>query len=233
MKKRIEVVFSSHASPEENLKFSNHIDDTIGVSHGTHCYKNFNQYSLPQIYNKAIHELSQYQPLDEVIYVFCHNDIIFKTKDWGKKLLKHFNRGKLDKRHDIIGVAGTTYLPESGRWWEKPQRMVGIVEHTNGLREWVSEYSKPHFGVKNTVLVDGLFLAFDPDTIIHKFDENYKGFHFYDVVWCFKNFLDGCNVGVVTDIRILHKSVGITNQQWEENRIQFANEYKDDLPYTL
>lgn len=234
MKKRIEIVFSSHGTPEDNIKFSNHIDDTIGdIPHGVHVYKNFNEYSLPQVYNKAIDDLSSYKINKETIYVFCHHDILFKTKDWGKRLLKHFNRGKLDTYFDIIGVAGSDYLPENGQWWSKPERMIGIVEHTNGLREWVSQYSQPHFGVKETTMIDGLFMAFDPDTIIHRFDENYKGFHFYDVVWSFKNFLDGCNVGVITDVRILHKSVGMTNEQWNQNRLQFVDEYKDELPYDL
>ena len=52
----------------------------------------------------------------------------------------------------------------------------------------------------------------------------------YDVSFCFPNYLDGCNVGVMTDIRITHKSIGQTNQQWEENRKQFAEEYKSELP---
>ena len=107
---------------------------------------------------------------------------------------------------------------------------MGIVEHTNGLREWVSEYSKPHFGIKEVCLIDGLFIAVDTSNITHQFDEDFKGFHFYDLSFCIPNYLDGVNIGIVTDIRILHKSVGMTNQQWEEARIQFAEKYKEELP---
>lgn len=225
MKNNIVVVFSSHLSEEENRKFIKHIDETIGVQHKIICYPNFNQFSLPQVYNDAI----KTHKVDNCIFVMCHNDMIYKTKNWGKLLLTKFN----NSRFDIIGVAGTTYLPASGMWWEDRTKMCGIVEHTNGISEWVSEYSKPIVGVKEVVAIDGLMIAFNPDTIIHKFDEEFTGFHFYDLSFCIPNYLDGCNIGVTTVIRVLHKSIGQTNQQWENNRIQFAKKFEDELPLTL
>lgn len=222
MKKKITVVYSSHLSDEENLKFSEHVSETIGVSHDIRCYPNHNEYSLPMVYNMAIQDYHD----DEAIMVFCHNDIIFKTKNWGKKLLGKFNN--LD--YQIIGVAGSTHLPETGRWWDKRHTMMGIVEHSNGLREWVSEYCKPFIGVKDVCLIDGLFMAVDTSDLSHFFDEDFKGFHFYDVSFCVPNWLDGINVGVITDLRILHKSIGMTNEEWEKNRIQFVEKYKEELP---
>jgi len=221
-KNKIIVVFSSHFSKEENQEFEQHILDTIGVDNKIVCYENFNQYGLTELYNKAIDEHNE----DNVIMVFCHNDIIFKTKDWGKRLLNKFN----NQDYQIIGVAGSTFLPEGAMWWEKPERMIGIVDHTNGLREWTSEYCKPFYGIKDVALIDGLFMAIDCNDIEHKFDENFKGFHFYDLSICVPNWLDGINIGVVTDIRILHKSVGMVNEEWDKNRKQFAEKYKDELP---
>ena len=226
MKNNIVVVFSSHLSEEENQEFIKHVDNTIGVKHNVVCYPNFNQFSLAEIYNDAI----KTHRVDNCIFVMCHNDIVFKTKNWGKILLTKYN----STNYDIIGVAGSTYLPESSMWWEDRSKMHGIVEHTNGISEWVSEYSKEKRGqITPVVLIDGLFMSFNPDTIIHKFDEDFKGFHFYDLAFCIPNWLDGCDIGVTTDIRILHKSIGQTNQQWEENRIQFAERYYDDLPLTI
>ena len=225
MKNNIVVVFSSHLSEEENQKFIQHIDQTIGARHKTVCYPNFNQYSLPQIYNQALKD--HYEK--NCVFVMCHNDIVIKTKNWGKQLLAKFN----NTGFDIIGIAGSTYLPDTGRWWDDRTKMLGIVEHSNGLREWVSEYSKPIFGVKDVVLIDGLFMTLDPDTIIHGFDETYKGFHFYDLSFCVPNYLDGCNIGVTTSIRVLHKSIGETNQQWENNRQQFVRQWGDELPIVI
>jgi GT2 family glycosyltransferase len=225
MKNNIVVVFSSHYSEEFNNDFIKHIDKTIGVRHKTICYPNFNQFSLAQIYNQAIQDHSE----KDCIFVCCHNDIWFKTMNWGKTLLSKFN----NTNFDIIGVAGSTYLPESGKWWEDPSKMLGIVEHTNGLRQWVSQYSKEIHAVKETVLIDGLFMSFNPETIVHRFDESYKGFHFYDLSFCVPNYLDGCDIGVTTSIRILHESVGQTNEQWEINRQQFVTQWVQELPITI
>lgn len=226
MKDNIVVVFSSHLSEDEDNKFIKHIEDTIGAKHKTVCYKNFNQFSLTQIYNMAIDEHNN----ENAIMVFCHNDIIFKTKQWGKDLLYKFNRFD----YQIIGVAGTTYLEDNGIWWSDRTKMCGVVEHTNGLSTWVNEYAPEKKGfIKPVILIDGLFMAVDCNDIEHKFDEEFKGFHFYDLSFCFPNYLDGCNIGVTTDIRILHKSIGMVNQQWEENRKQFVEKYKDELPFSI
>ena len=221
----IVVVFSSHLSDDENQKFIRHIGDTIGVKHKVVCYPNFNQYSLPEVYNMAINENNA----ENTIMVFCHNDIIIRTPNWGRILLTKFNSNDFQ----IIGLAGTTYLHDNGVWWHDRSKMFGIVEHTDGLKTWVSEYSPHRAGyIKPVVLVDGVFMAVDCNNIIHKFDEEFKGFHFYDLTMTFPNYLDGCDIGVTTDIRILHKSVGMTNDQWEENRKLFVKKYYTELPKT-
>jgi hypothetical protein len=223
MKNNIVVVFSSHLSEEENLKFVKHIDDTIGVKHKTVYYPNFNQFSLSQIYNQAIREHND----PDSIMVFCHNDITFKTRTWGRLLLSKFNHSPFS----IIGLAGTTFLPESGMWWEDRSKMYGVVEHTDGINTWVSEFAVPIKGyTKPVVIIDGVFMAVDCDKIDHQFDEEFKGFHLYDLAFCLPNYLDGCEIGVTTDIRILHQSIGITTQQWDDNRKQFIEKYKDELP---
>jgi hypothetical protein len=225
MKNRIAVVFSSHLSDEENQKFTNHILKTIGIDNvSVSCYKNLNQFSLSEVYNKAIREHNA----PDTIMVFCHNDITIRTHTWGRLLLSKFNCKPF---FSIIGVAGTTFLHESGQWWADRTKMYGVVEHTDGIQTWVSEYAVPIKGyTKPVVLVDGVFMAVDCNNIVHPWDEEFKGFHLYDLAFCVPNYLDGCNIGVTTDIRILHQSVGMTNQQWEDNRIQFAEKYKDELP---
>lgn len=225
MKNNIIVVFSSHLSDEENAKFSVHIHETIGCKHQVVCYPNFNQYSLPEIYNKAIAEYN----IDDAIMVFCHNDIIIRTKNWGKLLLTKFNSADFQ----IIGVAGSTYLAENGVWWTDRSKMCGIVEHTDGISTWVSEYAPAKLGyTKPVVLVDGLFIAADCSELAHGWDEEFRGFHMYDVSFCIPNYLDGCNIGVTTVIRILHKSIGETTPQWKNNRFQFIEKYKEELPIT-
>ena len=221
---KIVVVFSSHLSDEENHNFNDHIDSTIGSIHREIvCFENFNEYSLSELYNKALREYAA----SNTIFVFCHNDILFKTKNWGRLLLDKFN----NTDYDILGVAGSTYLANNGVWWADKTKMVGIVDHTDGFNEWSSQYSFERKGkIIPTITIDGLFMAVKPDNLEHDFDEDFKGFHFYDLGFCFPNYLDYCNIGVTTDIRILHKSVGETDDKWEENRKQFVEKYKDELP---
>jgi hypothetical protein len=162
--------------------------------------------------------------------VFCHNDITIKTRTWGRLLLSKFNNSNFS----IIGVAGSTYLHDNGVWWHDRSKMYGVVEHTNGISTWVSEYATPRPGyIKPVAVIDGVFMAADCSILKHTFDEEFKGFHFYDISWTFPNTLDGINVGVTTDIRILHQSIGMVNQQWDDNRKQFVEKYKEELPFSI
>lgn len=225
MKNKVIVVFSSHLDISVDEKFISHIKNTIGCNYSIHRYSNNNEYSLSEIYNKALNE----NYCENSIFAFIHNDILFKTRNWGRVLLSRFN----NYNFDIIGLAGTTKLDNDGVWWSDRHKLCGIVNHTDGDKEWESKFSPEFSGIKEVITVDGVFMAVNPDTIIHKFDEKYKGFHFYDISFCFPNYLDGCNIGVTTDIRIIHKSVGITTPEWEVNRLKFIDEYVDELPSSL
>ena len=83
------------------------------------------------------------------------------------------------------------------------------------------------------VLVDGLFFGVHKGRISHQFNEEVSGFHFYDVDFSFSNHLAGVKVGVCTNIKITHLSIGQTNKEWEINRVIFAEKYKDSLPIKI
>jgi len=177
--------------------------------------------NLSQVYNEIISE-SIYD-----IIVLCHDDIYFDTKNWFKKIIRHFE--KTD--YGILGMAGTTHMPSSGMWWEDRSKMFGIVNHENEGRKWESKYSDSLGNdVKEVVVVDGVFIALDKTKIKQNFDESVNGFHMYDINFCFRNFLEGVKIGVITDVRITHKSVGMTNEQWDINKKIFANKYSKNLP---
>lgn len=258
MYKKLTVVFSTHLSEKRNNDFIAHVKETAGVTDlAVEFIVNKNQYSLPEAYNKVWKKIKEDGRGDGII-VFCHNDIIFKTKDWGKILLGMFN----GSGYDILGIAGTTQLNTHGCWWLKPEpevntaedkmnrsKMFGRVLHCRVLpdeadpdvdiilSEWESVYSEKIVGVKPVVTIDGLFIAVKGETIGAKeeqmFDERYKGFHFYDISFCFRNYLEGFDIGVIDRIKVMHKSVGETNAEWELNRQQFCEMYKDELPVTI
>ena len=177
--------------------------------------------SLSQTYNEILSEAKT------DIVVLCHDDIYFDTSSWYHKLLKHFDKSDFG----IIGMAGTTEMPSSGMWWENRKKMIGIVNHESEGKKWASKYSDDlNNRIKETVIVDGLFIAISKKRIKHNFVEDFKGFHFYDIPFCFENHIDGVKVGVITNIRITHKSIGQTNQQWEDSKLLFAEKYKENLP---
>jgi GT2 family glycosyltransferase len=124
-------------------------------------------------------------------------------------------------------------MPISGVWWENANTMYGIVEHTDGVNTWESRFSNEIPNIKEVVTIDGLFMAIDPDSLFYDFDESFKGFHFYDHSFCIPCYIDGLNIGVITSIRVLHKSVGFTNQQWRDNQAQFVEKYLDVLPISI
>lgn len=180
--------------------------------------------SLSEVYNEILSEAKT------DIIVFCHDDIYFDTTGWYHKLMKHFDKSD----YGIIGMAGTTNMPSSGKWWEDRKKMIGIVNHESGGKKWESKYSESlNNNIGQTIIVDGLFIAVDKRKIKKTFNEEFKGFHFYDIPFCFENHLEGVKIGVITNIRLTHKSIGQTNEQWEENRLLFEKKYKDNLPLKL
>lgn len=184
--------------------------------------ENNGEFSLTEVYNKILNESSN------DIVVLCHDDIYFDTKNWGNKILNHFKR---NKDYGILGLAGTTNMPKSAKWWEDFSKMKGIVNHEHEGKKWESKYSTSKGNqLDDVVLVDGLFIVINKKNIKQNFNEDIKGFHFYDVDFSFRNFIDGVKIGVMYDVRVTHKSIGQTNEQWEKNREVFAEKYKDVLP---
>lgn len=219
------MITINYCTREYNEEYEKHLIKTCGLKNvKINPYIN-NGEGLTKPYNELLDKS------DTDIVVFCHDDLVFKTNNWGNKLLKHF---KKNSELGIIGIAGTKHLTKSGRWWDSKKDMRGIVEHEKDGKSWVSKYSDDIGNkIDDVVLVDGLFFAIDKTKIKERFNEEIKGYHFYDVDFSFRNKLKNVNVGVITNIRVLHKSIGETNREWEDNRILFSEKYKNDLPFRI
>jgi GT2 family glycosyltransferase len=215
-----------YCTREPNPKHTEHIKKTSGVKAIEVIEIVNNGEPITKAYNRGIK-----QATNDII-VLCHDDIIL-SEDWAKKIIKHFNTTD----YGILGVAGTTRLAENGVWWQDRHLMVGCVKHSHNGRTWESRYSYSN-GIKeiDVVLVDGLFIAINKTKIKKDFDENYDGFHFYDVTFCIRNKAEGVRIGVIFDVHITHKSIGMVNESWEKNRQQFVLEYgniESLLPYEI
>ena len=223
MNKNITIVFSTRKVDPyyiEILKSTSGLKDVEIIS-----FENPDGQSLTKLYNEGLEKSKN------DIVLFCHDDLKFDTVNWGRKLLNHFKRSS---EYGIIGLAGTRYLAASGRWWEDFSKMHGAVYHEDNGKRWLTRYSKD-IGNKldDVTLVDGLFFAVNKNILKNKFNTEVTGFHFYDVDFCFSNYLKGVKIGVCTDIRVTHLSIGKTNDEWEENRKVFAEKYKENLPVKI
>jgi len=215
-----------YCTRETNPNHVEHLKKTSGLHKNLEVIEIINNgEDLTKSYNRGLNLATN------DIVVFCHDDITIETNNWGNKLIKLF---KNNPDYGIIGVAGTKYLADTGKWWEDRKKMYGRVAHTHEGNTWLSSYSDD-LGqeLEEVVVVDGVFFAIDKQIAIIPFDESVKGFHFYDVTFCFQNYLNNTKIGVTTMVRVNHRSIGMTNEQWDENRKEFAERYSDKLPVKI
>ena len=166
----VSLVFCTRKSDDKYIK---HLIKTSGLSNNLEVIEIVNDgISLSKCYSDGL-ERSKND-----IVVFCHDDLIIETKNWGKKLIKNFSQSDFG----ILGLAGSTKMSEDGVWWSDKHLMLGIVNHLNNGKKWSSNYSK-NFGdtILESVVLDGLFFAVKKDRLKYEFDLNVDGFHFYDV----------------------------------------------------
>lgn len=218
----ISIGYSTRVS---NPNFKKHILSTIGLKE--------NDVEIIEIINNGDKSLSEcydiiIQSAKNNRIVICHDDISFsKSPKWGKKVISH-----LENKEDygIIGVAGTTKLTDNAIWWSEKKKLIGIVEHSDSKKTWTSNFSSNiNEEIADAVVLDGVFIALNRDKLKYFPDKNIDNFHFYDLDFTLGNFLNGCKVGVVTNIRLIHKSIGQTNENWEINRKKFIEKWGDSL----
>ena len=188
-------------------------------------YENDGTLSLPKLYNIAMKEA------ENDIIVFMHDDLILETKNITPKVIRLFEK---NPEYGIIGLAGTDNLM-SGVWWQDRTSMYGIVGHEHEGKRHVNHYSKGDYSekLKEVVVIDGLFMMIHKKRIKYQFNEDFEGFHFYDLPICLENHMDGIKIGVTTKIRVTHKSIGMVNKKWEKNKLLFEALYEKKLPIKI
>jgi GT2 family glycosyltransferase len=222
MNQNISIVISTKSINEEINNYSKHLKQTVGLKDvELLIYENNGQYSLTNIYNKGLNDAK-----NEIV-VFLHDDLEILTQNWGKKLINHFNNSFFG----ILGVAGTTELGKDGVWWSKKNKMCGNVFHLHENKKHLSKYSNS-FGDKiiETAIIDGLFIAVNKNKLKSSFNEEFDGFHFYDLSFCIDNFNELVKIGVISNIDILHKSIGNVNEDFFNAKSKFLMHYDNILP---
>lgn len=216
------IICSKNTDISSALK--ENIKKTIGVEYEIIVIDNSgNEYSIFSAYNKGV-EKSNFPYL-----CFVHEDVLFKTQDWGKNLLSHLTGNNIG----FVGIAGSglvTRIPAS--WWMVGYGYKNIIQHNKkSNKKQKFEVHQNSFSPKSVVVLDGVFLSSHRDVFDKiKFDENFEGFHGYDHDICIQSKVAGFNNLVVSDILLEHFSEGEMNAQYYLNLIAIYKKWNDFLP---
>lgn len=200
------------------------IDETIGVPYELIKIDNLvHQYGICKAYNLGAAQA-------KFNYIcFMHEDIIFKSKDWGKKLLSF---STAQPNPVVIGVAGSTYKSLFPSGWAQglfETDYVNVIQH----------YSKGTAVDRNldaaryveVVSLDGVFLFTHRDVWQeNKFDEHtFDKFHGYDLDFSFQAGRK-YQLFVSPEVLIEHFSSGDLNRDWVEYAIKLTEKWEKSLP---
>lgn len=225
--KEITVIVPSRKNDDESNSFIESIKGTIGCKAKVIFVVNDNSMNLSRLYyNMMLNE-----QIESDIIVFCHDDIEFLKKGWGEELIRLFTK---NKKFGIIGVAGSAEFDEKGAWWNYNKKF-GQVLHKHDGKSWLTAFSPLlEKDLEEVCVIDGLFIAVKRSRVTKNFDPELPGFNFYDVDFCLANFIDGkTKIGVTTNIRLAHKSIGQLSENWYTNRDIINDKYGEYFPIRL
>ena len=188
--------------------------------------------SMAKKYNYAIENIVLKN--NDPIICFRHNDCTIKTSidvcDY--KLTKLFE----EKDVGLAGVIGTIALDTNCTWWNGVPRAGGRWTYGSGyiIQGGVGQDGKPieypmndHPGVHDYLAtVDGCCMFF-PRWVFEeglRFDENLKGFHFYDTDISLQVLERGLKVSTI-DITVKHSSEGKPPKEFEELKKHFFEKW--------
>jgi hypothetical protein len=171
------------------------------------------------------------EEIETNIIVYIHDDIEFLRKGWGKEVLRLFNE---NEKYGIIGVAGSAQFDENGAWWNYEKKFGQVLHRWEG-KSWLTAFSPLlDKDLQEVAVIDGLFIAIHKKRISENFSRELQSFDFYDIYFCLANyFKKKCKIGVTTNIRIAHNSIGKLKDSWYENRKiineKFGNKFPIDV----
>jgi GT2 family glycosyltransferase len=201
------------------------IAETIGVAYEIIVIDNSeNRLNIFTAYNLGV-ERSKYPLL-----LFMHDDIHYRTSDWGLRVQSHFS----DEQVGAIGVAGGPYIPSvPGGWWSTGAGYIHILQSERRGDEPVMQNYFPEGSVKQEVVVlDGVWFCIRRQLFesIRFDDKTFSGFHFYDLDISMQVFKAGYKLLCINDVLIHHFSNGVLDARWIDNLLIFHKKWKSELP---
>lgn len=227
----LSLFFSTRQRSPYTARYIQHLKRTSGLSRIEIKYHvNPGQDSLALLYNRFL-ERARYD-----IICLVHDDLHFQRQArWGRQVIQAF---RSYPQYALLGAAGSVQLKEHGIFWLPPETLLGRVRHPLQGRWHTSAYSEIFAEPLEALVLDGLFLAVHRQRLQTRFDERLKGFHFYDIALSLSQSLaaerqQGGACGVLTQLKIGHRSPGTPDPVFEAARERFARLYQAALPRSL
>lgn len=208
-----------------SLNIGENIKSTIGDSFELLCINNSqNKFSIFEAYEQGVLKAQG------DILVFIHEDILFRTKNWGLIVRNILSKEKTG----IVGVIGGHIIDETSLSWTTCGYYSGQVVQIDNQQPIHYDHSKQGLGTE-VVAVDGMFIAIRKELfdkrILFWDKKTYTGFHFYDLDICMQAKLANYKIKIVP-ILLEHHSKGAFNQSFYESCKQFHQKWDYYLPVT-
>ena len=198
----ISIIISTY-KPILFERVSINIKESIGVEFEIIAIENNAQYSLCEAYNMGV-KRAKYPYL-----CFVHEDVLFKTVNWGERLITIMNS---EKSIGLIGVAGTkfkaSYPSAFGQGPGLSQFIRGNLYHWDTYKDL--DQNSQHVEVEDVVCIDGVFMFSKNEIFQHcRFDDKLlTHFHGYDIDFSLQVFFQHYRVVVDRGTLIAHFSNG-------------------------
>lgn len=226
----ITIVVAS-VNPELLSALRRNIEETIGIPYEVIAIDNrFDNRGICEIYNIGA------QQANFEIVCYTHEDVLFVTNNWGRRVVDIFNKNAL---LGVIGVAGSAYKSAAPSGWgtHRDQTELNYLNYIQHYKRTTKEKHHIHLNPSNTpsivkvVSVDGMWFCTRRRIVIENpFDENLlKGFHCYDLQFCLSLF-NKYEVAVTYDILIEHFSEGSYNVGWIQDTLKLHKNFRHLLP---
>jgi GT2 family glycosyltransferase len=155
------------------------------------------------------------------VVILCHDDIEVLSPRLDLALQRAL------REFDIVGVAGAQKVSGPAVLWAGHPHVHGWVTYPRDGQLEVAPLSF-HSGLAGGMQsLDGVFMAMRREAIDGlRFDERtFDGFHFYDLDFTYRAHLAGLELGVSTDVLLLHASEGRFTEDWKRYAARFLQKY--------
>lgn len=226
------IICSANKKHLDTVKES--IAKTIGCEYEILAYENSKgERGICEIYNQGGAD-AKYNAL-----CFMHEDIEYKTQDWGKILLRILSE---NPSLGLLGIAGADYKSLAPSSWSNfgPSEGFKGNHYMNLLQGFKFEEREPVRELRNPkneklskiACLDGVWMCTTKEVFSKvKFDESIlQGFHGYDLDYSIAVNNLGMEVFITYEILIHHFSEGKCDKVWFSNIKKLHKKWSHILP---